>query len=137
MNILFYMLPKAKVEFVYDDFTIRQLLEKMEFHRYSSIPLLNKEGKYLGTITEGDILWAIKNDYNLNLKSCENITISSISRHRDYLPVSINKDINDIITTSFDQNFVPIIDDRGYFIRMVTRKTIIQYCYEFCPKTNL
>ncbi|MEG0305667.1 MAG: CBS domain-containing protein, partial [Oscillospiraceae bacterium] len=41
MNILFFLTPKNDVAFLYDDFTLRQALEKMEHHRYSSIPILN------------------------------------------------------------------------------------------------
>ncbi|MEG1742255.1 MAG: CBS domain-containing protein, partial [Acetivibrio sp.] len=57
MNILFFLKPKVEVAYLYDDYTIRQALETMEHHRYSSIPLLNRNGKYVGTITEGDLLW--------------------------------------------------------------------------------
>ena len=41
MNILFFLTPKIDVAYVYDCHTIRQALEKMEFHRYSSIPIIN------------------------------------------------------------------------------------------------
>ena len=60
MNLLFFLTPKGKVAYIYDDFTLRQTLEKMEYHRYSAVPILTREGKYVGTITEGDLLWAIK-----------------------------------------------------------------------------
>ena len=60
MNLLFFLTPKAEVAYLYDDFTLRQAIEKMEYHRYSSIPILNRKGEYVGTITEGDILWAVK-----------------------------------------------------------------------------
>ena len=75
MNILFFLTPKEKVAYIYDNYTIRQTLEKMEYHRYSSIPIINKEGKYVGTISEGDLLWYIKNQHNLDFKS---------GRHPDY-----------------------------------------------------
>ena len=45
---------------IFNDDTLRQVVEKMEFHGYSAIPLLDKEGKYIGTITEGDLLWYLK-----------------------------------------------------------------------------
>ena len=64
MNLLFFLTPKAEVAYLYDDFTLRQAIEKMEYHRYSSIPILNRKGEYVGTITEGDILWAVKRNYN-------------------------------------------------------------------------
>ena len=71
MNLLFFLTPKAEVAYLYDDFTLRQAIEKMEYHRYSSIPILNRKGEYVGTITEGDILWAVKRNYNLNLQDAE------------------------------------------------------------------
>ena len=75
MNLLFFLTPKAEVAYLYDDFTLRQAIEKMEYHRYSSIPILNRKGEYVGTITEGDILWAVKRNYNLNLQDAEDLPI--------------------------------------------------------------
>ena len=39
MNILFFLKPKAEVAFVYDYHTLRQAMEIMEYHKYSSIPM--------------------------------------------------------------------------------------------------
>ena len=63
MNVLFFLLPKGNCTYIYDDFTIRQALERMEQTRSGSIPILKRTGEYVGTITEGDLLWAIKNNY--------------------------------------------------------------------------
>ena len=60
MNILFFLSPKQDLMYVYDDFTLRQTLEKWENNRYASIPVLNRKGEYVGTLTEGDILWGLK-----------------------------------------------------------------------------
>lgn len=57
MNILFFLRPKSDLAYVYDNHTLRQVLETMEYHKYSSVPVLNREGKYVGSITEGDLLW--------------------------------------------------------------------------------
>ena len=40
-NILFFMTPKALCQYLYDDFTIRQALEKMEAVGYAALPILN------------------------------------------------------------------------------------------------
>ena len=61
MNIAFLLTPKADVAYIYDDFTVRQVLEKMEHHGYTAVPVINRGGGYVGTITEGDLLWYIKN----------------------------------------------------------------------------
>ena len=130
MNILFFITPKKDVAYLDDKDTMRQALEKMEYHRYTSIPIIDNEGKYLGTITEGDLLWALKNSLGLDLKSTENILIREVPRRMDNKPVSINANIEDLISTAMHQNFVPVIDDQNVFIGIIKRSDIIQYCYE-------
>ena len=129
MNILFFLTPKSEVAYLYEHYTISQALEKMEYHRYSSIPIINKEGKYIGTITEGDLLWTLKNDFSLDFKSIEDVSINNISRRKDNRPVSINANIEDLISKAMNQNFVPVIDDQDIFIGIIKRRDIIDYCY--------
>lgn len=128
MNILFFLTPKIEVAYIYDTDSLRQALEKMENHRYSAIPIIGKEdGRYIGTLTEGDLLWNIKNRSNLNLRNAEDISIMSISRNRDNEPVSVDVDMEDLISKSMNQNFVPVIDGGKCFIGLIKRKDIIQY----------
>ena len=91
------------------------------------MPILTREGKYVGTITEGDLLWAIKNRYSLNFKEAENTPILEIPRRMDNLPVSADTEIEDLIIKALNQNFVPVTDDRGIFIGLITRKDIMRY----------
>lgn len=130
MNILFFLTPKNDVAFIYDHDTLRQALEKMEYHKYSAVPMINRQGKYIGTLTEGDLLWGIKNQYDLNLKEAENVPISKIPRRLDNKPVSADAAMEDLIDKALNQNFVPVIDDQKNFIGIITRKDIIRYFYE-------
>ena len=134
MNILFFLKPKAEVAFVYDYHTLRQAMEIMEYHKYSSIPMINREGKYVGTITEGDLLWGLKKLNILNLNEAEDIAITKIARRADYRPVSADSNMEDLMEKAMDQNFVPVIDDQQNFIGIITRKDIIGYCYEKIKK---
>ena len=120
--------------FVYDYHTLRQAMEIMEYHKYSSIPMINREGKYVGTITEGDLLWGLKKLNILNLKGAEDIAITKIARRADYRPVSADSNMEDLMEKAMDQNFVPVIDDQENFIGIITRKDIIGYCYEKIKK---
>lgn len=129
MNILFYLVPKSDVMYLYDDYTLRQALEKMEYHKYSSVPIITRAGTYVGTLTEGDILWDLKDKHNLALREAEDIPIRTLKRKRDNQPVNVNCNIEDLVMTSMNQNFVPVIDDNRIFIGIVTRKSIIEYCY--------
>lgn len=128
MNILFFLTPKANCEYLQEDDTMRQALERMEKAGYSALPILRKDGTYCGTLTEGDLLWALKKLCVMDLKQTETHTIMEIAHRRDNRPVSVTTDIEDLITKATDQNFVPVIDDRDKFIGIVTRKAIMQYC---------
>lgn len=128
MNILFFLTPKSKVAYLYDTETIRQALEKMENHRYSAIPLISKQtGEYIGTITEGDLLWDIKNRFDLSLKIAEEIPVKAVKRNRDNLPVSAEADMEDLLNKVMNQNFVPVIDGMNRFIGIITRRDVILY----------
>ncbi|MFR8289234.1 MAG: CBS domain-containing protein [Coprococcus comes] len=132
MNI-FFLKPKQKWH-LYNYHTLRQAMEIMEYHKYSSIPMINREGKYVGTITEGDLLWGLKKLNILNLKEAEDIAITKIARRADYRPVSADSNMEDLMEKAMDQNFVPVIDDQQNFIGIITRKDIIGYCYEKIKK---
>ena len=127
MNILFFLTPKSEVAYISTEDTVRQTLEKMEYHRYSSIPMINRNGKYVGTITEGDLLWYIKERGEFSLSEDENIPITSIKRKQDNRPVYISSNIEDLVSKAMSQNFVPVIDDDDIFIGIVTRKDIMNY----------
>ena len=130
MNILFFLKQKSEIAFLYDDFSVRQALEKMEYHRYTTVPIINRRGRYIGTITEGDLLWFIKNKSELNLHSVEDVSLMQVKRRLDYNAISINANMEDLITNAIDQNFVPVIDDDKTLIGIVTRKEIINYLYK-------
>ena len=126
-NIIFFMTPKDAVRYLYEDEIFSEALVKMEAHRYSAIPVLKRSGEYFGTLTEGDMLWAIKNQFQMDFKKARQTRISVLSRHSDNLAVKISTDIEELITRSLEQNFVPVEDDRGMFIGIVTRRNIIKY----------
>ena len=127
-NILFFLTPKAMCAFLYDDYTIRQAIEKMEVAGYAAIPILNRQGAYCGTLKEGDLLWAMKNMCNMDMRQAEAHRITEISRRKDNVPVQITASMQDLIARASNQNFVPVVDDYGAFIGLVTRKAIISYC---------
>lgn len=129
MNIAFFLTPKNEVIYEYLDATMRQVIEKMEHHGYTEIPLIDKEGKYVGTLTEGDLLWKLKNTPDLNFKNTENVSISDIPKKRKHKSVSINSDVESLIYLSTTQNFVPVVDDEGIFIGIIKRGDIINYCF--------
>jgi len=129
-NILFFLTPKAMCAFVYDDYTVRQALEKMEVAGYSSLPILNKRGEYRGSVTEGDLLWALKNLCYMDMRQAEARKIMEISRRKDNVSVRVTTSMQDLVQRASTQNFVPVVDDKDAFIGIVTRSAIIRYCQQ-------
>ena len=127
MNILFFLTPKEDVAHVEETDTMRQVLEKMEHHGYTAIPLLGVEGKYIGTITEGDLLWFLKDRNFPDLKLLEDMPITSIERRRDNQAVKIDESMENLFDKVMNQNFVPVVDDKKVFIGIVTRKDVLAY----------
>ena len=127
-NVLFFLTPKAMCAFLYDDFTVRQALEKMEGTGFAALPILNKLGEYRGTLTEGDLLWALKNLCYMDMRQAEARKIMEITRRKDYLSVRVTANMYDLVQRASTQNFVPVVDDKDAFIGIVTRSAIIKYC---------
>ena len=129
MNIAFFLTPKNEVVYENQESTMRQVMEKMEHHGYTAIPLIDKEGKYVGTLTEGDLLLKLKNTPDLNFKNTELVKVKEISRRITHKSVKITSDIKSLISLAINQNFVPVVDDEGIFIGIIKRSDIINYCY--------
>jgi len=129
MNIAFFLTPKNEVVYEKPNSTMRQALERMEYHRYTSVPLVNEKGIYVGTLTEGDLLWKLKNTPNLSFNDTNKIIIKDIPRHMSNKAVLISADIESLISLAKDQNFVPVVDDNGVFIGIIKRSDIITHCY--------
>lgn len=127
-NILFFLTPKAMCAFLHDDFTVRQALERMETAGYAALPILNKRGEYRGTLTEGDLLWALKNMCYMDMRQAEARRIMDIAHRKDYVPVRVTTTMHDLVQRASGQNFVPVVDDKDTFIGIITRSAIIKYC---------
>ena len=130
MNILFYLVPKEDVVFVHDDDTVADAMKTMEKYRFTSVPVLAEDGTYVGSITEGDILFGLRDLGALSVSRMEVILVRQLPRQRDNEPVNINCTMEQLIQTAMKQNFIPVIDDGRVFIGIVTRKSIISYCLE-------
>ena len=129
-NILFFLTPKAMCAFLYDDYTVRQALEKMETAGYAALPILNRQGEYRGTLTEGDVLWAMKNMCSMDLYVAETKRIMDISRRKDNVPVGVDTPMMELVERAVAQSFVPVVDyQKGhrFLLRVpaVRRKRII------------
>ena len=137
MNLLFLLHPKSTVAYLTSNVTVRQGLEKMRAHGYTAIPVINPEGEYVGTVSEGDFLYAVcECSKGGNLKQLEKIKLSEIMRDKRDKAATVNAKMDELLLLIMQQNFVPVVDDRNTFIGIVTRRDIIKYYYDKEKKEN-
>lgn len=132
MNVAFFLRPKFQVTYIFEEDSLRAGLEKMRYHGYTAIPVLNEKNEYVGTVSEGDFLWYLV-DQNVDdlkkvsIKSVEDVKIKDILVENKNPSVKIYESVEQLLYRAMQQNFVPVVDDSNVFIGIVTRKTIIDY----------
>ena len=134
MNIPLLLKPKGLISYINENSTVRQGIEKMKFHGYAALPVINDDGEYTGTVTEGDFLWHFLNTKN-DAAPAKKYLIKDIMKKRN-TPVNINASVDELLNLVLDQNFVPVTDDRGVFIGIVTRRDIINTFCEMYRDEN-
>ena len=127
MNIFELLTLKKATYFLLEKTTVRQALEKFDAHKFSVVPLIDKEGQYAGTLSEGDILRYIKNHAHFNIDEAENVQVKDIEHYRPYACLSIDATIEEVYGLALDQNFVPLIDDQDHYIGIIKRKDVLIY----------
>ena len=136
INIASIMIPKALTAILYEDDTVRQGLEVMTHHGYTAVPVLDQQGHYLGSITEGDFLRHVMAVGSTNKKDHEAYKIGQILR-RDFCPaVAIEADEAEVIRSILNQNFLPIVDSRNIMCGILTRKGVITYLASVCQEIH-
>lgn len=133
-SIIFLLKPKASITYLEEDATIRQGLEKLKHYGYTAIPVIAKDGTYSGTVSEGDFLWHIINTEEPDIRQQEGYQIRNLIRKNWNAPVTIETTLDELVPRIMDQNFVPVIDDRGYFMGIITRRDVINHYYQLAHK---
>ena len=127
MNILRFLTPKSRVGYLYEDFSVRQALEKMHFHRHHAVPVIDREGRYVGQVGEGDFLWELFEKGDYGLRDLERTPLASLVDRTSNPAVPNGTPIKVLLERVRQNAFVPVIDDRACFIGIVTRRDVINY----------
>lgn len=136
MNIAFFLTPKQEVAYIKHTATVRKALDQFEKNKFTAIPLIDEKGKYIGTLSEGDLLWSLKRFIENNMDTIYDLQVKDIPRRVINESVSINENIESLIHLASKQNFVPVVDDNGIFIGIIKRSDIINYCAKVFQKSE-
>ena len=136
MNIMRFVIPKSLVEYVTDNSTVRQAIEKMRYHRYAAIPVIDQAGKYVGTLRNDDILKYLLEKGCYDTKAAEKNGVVEILSDDSAKPVYHNSTMSELIEKVKEHNFVPVVDDRGCFVGIILRRDILNYLLKFYDEND-
>ena len=134
MNILRFIIPKSLVTYMTDDNTIRQALEKMSFHRYTAMPILNGEGVYIGTLRNDDVFDYFRRMGGVDYKAAEQDNVLSILDVNYTKPLRHDATMTVLVEEVKEHNYVPVVDDRGCFIGIILRRDVLNFLFEHYRK---
>ena len=131
MNIASFIQPKAEVSYLRDDMSLALALKALRESGYTAIPVIDREDRYVGVVSEGDFLWNIlgnpEHHEDTALHKLEFLTVRDIIQGGKIKAVFIDTNMEQLLEQAKQQNFVPVVDDRSVFIGIVTRRDIITY----------
>ena len=136
MNIFSFMIPKSLVVYIDDDSTVRQALEKMKYHRYVAVPVLDSDGVYVGTVRNDDIFKYFHENGCFDYSSAERDKVTSIIDASYAKPLYHTATLEEMIESVAEHNFVSVVDDRGCFIGMILRRDVLNFLFEHFKATQ-
>lgn len=131
MNIFRFIIPKSLVEYISTDSTVRQGFEKMRFHRYVAIPVLDSDGRYVGMLRNDDILEYFLSVESFNMRAAEKATVADIIDPSYSRPLYHNSTMEELFELVKEHNSVPVVDDRGCFIGIVLRRDVMNFLLKY------
>lgn len=136
MNIMRFVVPKSLVSYIDEGSTVRQAVEKMRYHRYAAIPVLDGEGKYVGTLKNDDILNYFLERASFDTRVAESAAVGDLISKSSARPLYHTASIEELIDKVKEHNFVSVVDDRGCFVGIILRRDVLNYLLKFYNENN-
>jgi CBS-domain-containing membrane protein len=127
MNVAFFLTPKSEVVWVSASGTVEQALERMKPNGFGSVPILDDDGGYVGTLSTGDLMWHLMQESGTWQAIARSTPLADVRRRLDDSAVHIDAEFRQLVARVTTQGFVSVVDDRGVFIGIVRRRPIIEY----------
>lgn len=131
MNLAFFLKPKSMVAYLYDDCSLRRGLGKLRESGFAELPVLSREGKYLGVVSEGDFLWYLA-DHKPRSTALSDAKVRDVCRGSSARAMPVTTTMEELLQCAMEQNIVPVVDDSGSFIGIVGRSDILRYFAGLC-----
>ncbi len=130
MNTAMLLKPKSAVAFIYGDLSAEEGLKEFIKGGYTAVPVIDREGVYLGVVSERDFLYRLLESNGAGLLESENLTVADLASCTRFEPVPIDADIDTLFARIIEQNFVPVVDSRGMFSGIITRRDVLMRAFK-------
>ena len=134
MNILRFVIPKSLVTYISEDNTVRQALERMSYHRYTAVSVIDADGTYLGTLRNDDVFDYFRRQGKIDMKAAEEDSVLSILKRDRARALPHSATMNELVDMVKEHNHVPVVDDRGCFIGIILRRDVLNFLFEHYKK---
>lgn len=135
MNALNFLKHKSQVTFIYDDYSVKRAMDEFQVSGFTALPVIARDGKYVGSISEGDFLRFLLRYDVIDMAETEQIEVRDIPRRVSNQPILVDAKMEDLMATAMQQNFIPMVDGRGMFMGIVTRRDILDYFHRQLVKS--
>lgn len=125
MNVFMLMIPKVDCCVLHDTDTLREGMDKMRRHGYTALPVITKDGRYAGIVSEGDFLWHLLRSAD-NPAAQDSMLIRSILQPAPHTAVRSSVTMDELTDRAMNQDFIPVVDDRSCLCGIVTRRRIMR-----------
>jgi CBS domain-containing protein len=123
MKIMQLLTPMTQVQWLPATDTVRDAFDHMETYELSAAPILDWSGRYLGTVTEADLRRHVESSTDRTAALAT--ALSAIERRAQYVPVTIDRDVESVLEQASTHRFVPVVDDLGRLVGIVDRRRIL------------
>lgn len=139
MNIAYFLTPKQDVSSLFDDNTFRKGLETMRSNGYSTMPVTTRDNIYVGAVSTSDFLWYLVTDEydeegHVLPRPTNGVFVKDVMKRGTYPAVPITATVEELMDRILQQNFVPVVDARGAFIGIITRRKVMGYFKNSLPQ---
>lgn len=118
--------PRSRVQTLYNDMTLGEVLKIMEKRKYQMLPVIERNSRrYLYSVSAGDLLRRLAQEGSLS--KIINEPLSGLTIDRLIISCSEDAELESIIYLVVNQNYVPLVDASGVLQGIVTRRAIIDH----------
>lgn len=119
------MIPADDVAVLQEDDTLLHAILVLSANSYQTIPVLDKEYRVRGLVSISKIVTSCEEEVLADSDKLNEIKVSEIMNQ--VVPILFNNsELEDILRLIINNNFICITQRNGYFIGIITRKTILE-----------